>query len=30
VRLSIVVSKPGWRSITKTLRIRRGKAPKVT
>jgi hypothetical protein len=29
VRLSIVISKPGWRSMTKTVRIRRGKRPLV-
>ncbi len=29
VRLSIVVSKPGWKSVTKTVRIRRGKAPSI-
>jgi hypothetical protein len=29
VRLSIVISKPGWRSQTKTLRIRRGRPPAV-
>ena len=29
VRLSIVVSKAGWRNMTKTVRIRRGKPPLV-
>ena len=28
-KLTIVVSKPGWISATKTVQIRRGKAPLV-